>query len=298
MIVNQAVLFTKPVHHLQVDLSPEELNQCACRFFRENGFRFVFSNTVTGPELEARNVIRQHYRMYSAAACAERLQESAAVQKRFENFFHKSWHDEQAAGRIVSMPELLRHRGVDAQQLYIDWLALFDAGKTVKLRDGLIMGFIEEFNAYGINAFYPAMEEIFYHPETCIHYHVVEFDSSSISWKEFRREILGVTNAAQAAPESFRGTFYHDHPVRFPGRDNFVHGSAGPLEGLVERIIHEPGFTLTSNPVGRYLAERGVTLESFSRWRKSQSIEALGALFDETEEKNTDEIVQSLNVIA
>lgn len=293
MSVNQAVIFTKPVHHLQAEISPEELNQRARRFFEDRDFRFVLSKTVTGADLKARDVIRKHYLMYSAAACAETLQEDDAVKERFEAFFHKTWQEETAAGRIVPMPRLLQR--VDAQQLYSYWLDLYDQKQTVKLRDGLIMGYIEELNAYAVNAFYPSLEEIFYHPETLIHYHVVEFDPVQTSWKEFRKDVLGVTNAAKADPESLRGTLYRDCPVEFPGRDNFVHGSAGPFEGLVERTIHEADFELTSNPVGAYLATQGATLESFIHWKESQSIETLGNLFDETEEKNTDEILQMLD---
>jgi len=159
------------------------------------------------------------------------------------------------------------------------------------------MGFIEELNAYAINAFYPSLEAIFYHPETVIYYHVVEFDSSQTPWKEFRRNVLGTTNAGTAAPESFRGKLYKDYPVKFPGRDNYVHGSAGPLEGLVERAIHEEDFEMITNPVGAYLAARGVTLQSFARWKNNQSITTLGRLFDETEEKNTDEVFQSLEKV-
>ena len=251
---------------------------------------------MTGADLKAREVIRQHYLMYSAAACAETLTVNAVAKERFEAFFHKTWQEEMNAGRIVSMPRLLQRPGVDAQRLYNCWLELGDKKKTCKLQAGLIMGFIEELDVYGINAFYPSLEAIFYHPETLIHYHVVEFDSSQVSWKKFRQDILGVTNAAKAGPESFRGKLYSDVPVEFPGRDNFLHGSAGPIEGLVERTIHETDFELTSNPVGAHLAEQGTTLESFIRWKKSQSVEALGNLFDETEEKNTDEIGQTLKL--
>ncbi|HKL21347.1 MAG TPA: hypothetical protein VJ904_06045, partial [Tichowtungia sp.] len=71
----------------------------------------------------------------------------------------------------------------------------------------------------------------------------------------------------------------------------------GPFEGFVERTIHEADFDITTNPVGAYLAARGATLSSFAQWRAKQSLATLGALFDETEEKNTGEILQALDVI-
>ncbi len=297
MSVNQAVLFTKPVHHLRADLSPEELNQRTRRFFEEKGFRFVVSKKVTGADLKAHEIIKQHYLMYSAAACAEKVQVESVAKERFEAFFGRTWQEEVAAGRIVPMPQLLARSDLDAHQLFNYWRALCANDQTVKLQDGLIMGFIEELNRYAINAFYPSMEAIFYHPETVLYYHVVEFDASQISWRTFRQNVLGKTNASAADPESLRGKLYSEIPVEFPDRDNYVHGSAGPLEGFVERTIHEADFEMTTNPVGAYLAKRGGTLQTFSRWRTNQSITTLGNLFDETEEKNTDEISKTLENI-
>lgn len=298
MFVNQAVLFTKPTHHLRVNLSPEEIDRQLRCFFEPKGFQFVASKKVIGADLKAHDVIRQHYLMYSAAACAETVCVSESAKERFETFFGKTWQDEMDAGRIISMPQLLRRPGVGVQQLFNDWRDLCGGGKTVKLQAGFITGFDEKLGVYVIDAFYPLLESIFYHPETVMHYHVVEFDSEQTSWKAFRHDLLGTTNASTADPKSFRGKLYHDAPVEFPGRDNYVHGSAGPLEGLVERTIHEPGFEMTTNPIGAFLTERGVTLQSFSSWRTSQTLETLGNLFDETEEKNSSEIFQALEVIA
>ena len=298
MPVNQAVIFTKPVHHLRASISSEELNQRLRCFFEPKGFRFVVSKTMTGADLKARAVIKQHYLMYSVAACAETVCVSADAKEKFESFFGRTWQSEVDAGRIVPMPELLRHPDMDVHQLFTRWRALCASGQTVKLQAGFVMGFIEELNVYGINAFYPSLEALFYYPETIFHYHVVEFDSSQTSWKEFRHDLLGPTNASKADPKSFRGKLYGEIPVECPNRDNYVHGSAGPLEGFIERTIHEPDFEIKRSPIGAHLAERGITLESFTRWRTSQSLATLGDLFDETEEKNTDEVFHSLEKLA
>jgi hypothetical protein len=292
MSVNQAVIFTNPVHHLRAEISPEKLNQRLRCFFEPKGFRFIVSKKVTGADLKKHDVIKQHYLMYSAAACAETLHVTEDAKNRFEDFFGKTWMAELDAGLIVPMPRLLERTDVNVHQLFSYWRALLAAGKTVKLQAGFIMGFVGELGSYAINAFYPSMEAVFYHPDTVLHYHVVEFDSSQTSWQAFRRDLLGKTNARDANPESFRGQLYRDAPSEFPERDNYVHGSAGPLEGFVERTIHEDDFEITTSPVGAFLAARGVTLQSFSRWRTKQSLATLGNLFDETEEKNTDEIFQ------
>ncbi|MDF7822505.1 hypothetical protein P4B35_00660 [Pontiellaceae bacterium B12227] len=297
MAVNQAVIFTKPVHHLELDLTPEKLDELARAFFEQHGFSFVLSREVSGKELAERAVIKQHYLIYSTAACAEQFNISDEAKARFESAFSKTWEDELNSGKILSTAALLEEKRISVHQLFNRWNGLFGAGKAAKLQDGFIMGYLEDLEAYCVNAFYPSMEANFNNPATRINYYVVEFDSEQVSWKQFRKKVLGATNASNAVPESFRGQLYSEYPVPFPGRDNFVHGSAGPFEGFVERAIHETDFEISSNPVGVFLEGKGVTLESFAAWKAAQSITTLGDVFDATEEKNTADVFQTLEKI-
>lgn len=300
MSVNQAVVFTKPVHHLGTDLTPSMLDGRARSFFEDKGFRVVSSRKITGPELAERDVIKQHYLMYSKAACSvtvSGLHVSDEGMAAFESAFGKTWDHEVSTGRVITTATLLKEKGINVHQLFDLWNAQFAARKTAKIQDGLLMAFLDELDCYCINAFYPAMEDNFNHPATQIDYYVLEFDPEVVSWEQFRKNILGSTDAGKADPESFRGRLYAEYNVKFPGRDNFVHGSAGPFEGFVERAIHEADFNMNTNPVGAYLEGRGVSLKSFADWKASQSVSALGALFDATEEKNTDEIFQTLESV-
>lgn len=297
MSVNQSVIFTKPVHHQGIDLDPERLAALARSFFESNGLHFILHRSVTGPELAARTIIKQHYLMYSEAACAEELQVTDAGKAVFEKAFGCRWEDEVAAGRILSTKHLLETAKISTHQLFNRWNGLFGAGKTVKLQDGFIMGWLEDLELYCVNAFYPSMEDHFYHPDTIMHYFVAEFDSDQVSWKTFRKQLLGATNSSNAVPSSFRGQLYHEYPVQFPGRDNFVHGSAGPLEGFIERSIHEPEFDMASNPIGRYLMEKGISLDAFRDWKAARSITEIGDLFDETEEIDTDDALLVLDKV-
>ena len=294
-IMNQAVLFTKPLHHLGLSLTPEELDRRTRAFLEEAGFSLVLSTSLTGTDLADRDTIREHYRMYSRAACvetADELQLSEPGKARFESAFGISWQD--GAGKVFGSPELQQRKGISSHELYLLWNEEFSNGRTAKLQAGVILARLDNLDCYCINAFYPSMEENFYHPDTRIFYHVIEFDPERIPWARFRKEVLGATDAGRAAAGSFRGQLYAAHPVGFAGRDDFVHGSAGPLEGLVERIIHEHGFDMGANPVGRYLLERGITLDQFRTWKSGLTIAELGNLFDATEEKDTEEAVAYL----
>ena len=301
--VNQAVIFTKPVHHLGLPLTPAELDGQLRTFFLEKGFAIVKSKKTTGSELAARNTIRQHYLMYSQASCigsASELELLPDAGERFEEAFGKAWDAEVRAGRIVGNPALMDEKGIDAAALFNHWNSRFAAGETRKIQAGLLMAWIEELDRYCINGFYPVMEEIFNHPATVMDYHVVEFDPGQVTWECFRKKILGATNAAQADSESFRGRLYSTFgaSLEFPGRDNFAHGSAGPLEGLVERIVHEPDFDMQTNPVGRFLLGRGIDLETFKDWKSRQPVYRLGEIFDATEKKNTAEALERIAEIS
>jgi len=298
METNQAVIFTKPLHHLGIDLTPKQLDQAVRSFFTEKGFGFLLSRPLTGADLAARDAIKEHYLMYSRAACADTVEITTAGKEKFEAAFGKTWDDEMAAGHIMTTKRLLAEKGLDVHGLFDRWNRQFTARKTAKLQDGMIMAWMNDLEAYCINAFYPAMEANFYNPLTQIDYHVVEFDPAQVSWERFRRNVLGSTDASKADPDSFRGQLYAEYKVDFPGRDNFVHGSAGPLEGFVERVIHEPDFLMPDNPVGRYLAGKGVTIESFKKWKAGQSLSAIGELFDATEEKDTGEVLAILEGVS
>ncbi|MBN2684183.1 MAG: hypothetical protein JXR40_02790 [Pontiellaceae bacterium] len=290
---NQAVLFTKPVHHLGIPLTAEELGRRALEFFSERGFLLVHTRTVSGTELAEREIIRRHYLMYSKASYGD-IEISEVGRNAFAEYYGKAWDDEVAAGRMMGNPQLLESKGIDAHQLF----ALWNDTEVKKIETGLLTAWLEPLDSWCINAFYPAMEANFYHPSTRMDYYVLEFDPAEVSWRQFRKEVLGSTNAAKSAPESFRGQLYADYSVEFPGRDNFVHGSAGPLEGLIERAVHEPSFQLAENPVGRQLEERGLTLERFRAWKRNCPNTELGILFDATEEKDTAEVFPLIDTIA
>ena len=298
--INQAVVFTKPLHHLGLPLTPEQLDGRLLAFLEEKGFGIVLSRTVTGSELAERDVLKKHYLMYSKGsgiASADELEVSGAAAERFKSAFGKPWAGEVAAGRIMGNPRLMAEKGITAQQLYLLWNEQFAEKQTRKIQDGLVMAWLGELDCYCINAFYPILEEIFHAPATKIYYHVVDFDPGQLSWARFREKILGATDASRADPGSFRGQLHaaYGDALEYPGRDNFVHGSAGPVEGFIERTIHEPDFGMAANPVGRYLLGRGISLEMFRHWKARQSIPQLGALFDATEKKDTAEALSVLD---
>lgn len=300
MAINQAVIFTKPTHHLPFSITADALRDRVEAFLLDRGFYIRLQRCVDGPTLSAQGTMDQHYIVYSKAVRLDTLDTlvmSEAGLARFEERFGASWEDEKAAGRLMTTNQLLAQKGLAITDLLNAWEEQLAAGQTLKVQSGLIIGYIEAFDAYVINGFYPAMAERFHHAENLMHYFVVEFDSADCSWESFRKEVLGVTNSSKASPTSLRGQLYADFPVELPGSDNFVHGSAGPLEGFAERLVHEEEVGLATSPIGVYLQRRGVSAVTFRAWSARKPIVELAALFDLTEEKNSDEIIPILDAI-
>lgn len=94
---------------------------------------------------------------------------------------------------------------------------------------------------YVINGFYMAMREKFTKPGASIHYYLVEWDSSKLSWEDFRGRVLGGTDPASAEPGSLRKKVLEQWQTLGLSSepnvgDNGVHASASPFEALAERI--------------------------------------------------------------
>ncbi len=296
--INQAVVFTKPLHHLDLPLTPEELGQQLNVFLIEKGFRIILNRKLIGTELSKHKVLKEHYLIYSKASYGD-VVVTAEAKAIFESTFGESWENEVMAGRIMGNPQLLKEKNRSAQELYLFWNKQFSCKKTKKLQEGLIIAWIDQLDCYCINAFYPILEEFFYNPKVNLSYYVVEFDPAQTSWAAFRKKILGSTDASKADPQSFRGKLYKTYgfALEYPGRDNFVHGSAGPIEGFIERTVHEPNFDMSMSPVGKYLQGKGITLAEFKRWKSHQTIVQLGEWFNASARKNTEEILFLLDKI-
>jgi hypothetical protein len=300
MAINQAVIFTKPIYHLPFSLTADALRDRVETFLLDRGFYIRTRHCVDGQTLRSQGTMDQHYIVYSKAVRLESLDTlimSEAGLARFEERFGTSWEDEKVAGRLMTTDQLIEKKGLAITDLLEAWENHLATGQTLKVQSGLIVAFVEAFDAYVINGFYPAMAERFDNADNVMHYFVVEFDSAECSWESFRKEILGVTNSSKAASTSLRGQLFADFPVELPGSDNFVHGSAGPLEGFAERLVHEEEVGLATSPIGVYLQRRGVSAVTFRAWCARKPIVELAALFDLTEEKNSDEILPILDAI-
>lgn len=91
---------------------------------------------------------------------------------------------------------------------------------------------------------------------------LVEFDEAAVPWKTFRGDIIGSTDPTAAAQGSLRRLILEQWrelglEAEPSTADNGVHASAGPLEGLKERMTWL-GSTPADDPYAQALAAKGV----------------------------------------
>jgi len=158
---------------------------------------------------------------------------------------------------------------------------------------------------FAINGFYMAMREKYTKAGAMIHYFVVEWDSSKLSWADFRGQALGATDPALSAKNSLRSLVLERWEVLgLPASpdigNNSVHGSASPFEALVERN-NWLGVDIAVDPFGAALLKAGLTLEQLMEFRRDPQVAFGGknaSLFDSLEDVNSDECIQRLKEIA
>ena len=170
-----------------------------------------------------------------------------------------------------------------------------------------------------VNGFYPLLKAKFEAKDAKIRLFVVAFDPKILTWADFRRNVIGATNPDKAAPGSLRADILENFEalgIREPPNttDNGVHGSAGPLEALKERILWL-NFDKCADPTGSKLSELALwdpstksllddllqnpivdsnLLGGGSEWALASSKKA----FDLTEDKDTPDLYALANNLA
>merc|ERR1712186_103283 len=118
------------------------------------------------------------------------------------------------------------------------WGAAKKADKLIKFGGGFYCGVIE--GLYIFNGFFMAMRSKFTKPGTEIYYYVVEWDPKVLSWADFRGQVLGPTDPAEAPKASLRGQILAQWKelglkAQPDVGDNGMHASASPFEAFAER---------------------------------------------------------------
>jgi hypothetical protein len=139
-----------------------------------------------------------------------------------------------------------------------------------------------------------SMRGKFVAPGTSIHYYVVEFDPHTLSWADFRGNVLGPTNPAGAPAESLRGSMFKDWKslgmdTEPTVGDNCVHASASPFEGLAEKM-NWLKVSPAEDEFGAALIGAGVDESTIKEWSVDPLVKGK-SLFDALEDLDTAECI-------
>jgi nucleoside diphosphate kinase len=141
-----------------------------------------------------------------------------------------------------------------------------------------------------------SMRDCYTRPGAKIHYFLIEWDKTeqSLTWADFRGQVLGATDPEVCAPTSLRGMVkakWRELGLQGPPtvRDNGVHASASPFEALAERcnwLQTDPA----TDPYSIALANAGVSLDMQKEWMQDPQVKFEGknsSLFDTVEDMDS-----------
>jgi len=218
-------------------------------------------------------LIDKHYYAIASKATLLKPSELNVPQDKFKDKFNLEWADALASGKVFNAMDASKFLGMDAEQLAAAWTEAMNAGKVVKFGGGFYCGLVEAEGKdpiYVFNAFFMSMRAQFTKPGRSIYYYVVEWDPCSLSWADFRGQILGPTDPTKAPKDSLRGHLFEQWAelgltaVPTVG-ENGVHASASPFEAFAERN-NWLGVSLHSDVFSAQLLDVGVSEETIRAW--------------------------------
>ena len=294
---NTALVFIKP--HAATDAWEGYIKQ----HLSSSGIRIIDSGVKYAAEIDSNRLIDQHYGSLARLAVETQPAEmelSSSAKKSFADTFGVEW--DAALGSVLRNDAALAKLGVDGAALE----ALWRQGDTCKLAPGTyvsrLAGQASDAPLYTVNGFYPAMREAFVADGAEVRYLVCEFEEDVLSWRAFRRDVIGATDPEAAADGSARAALRASWEEL--GLDaapstgnNGVHASAGPLEGLKERCVWA-GATLESDAFAQQLLGAGLERATLEAWLDTNPVVTLEGktdkVFDLTEEMSAAEVLRAV----
>lgn len=179
--------------------------------------------------------------------------------------------------------------------------AITDGSDTYKLAGGSYISkvTIRDRDLAVLNGFHPAQIEHYTAPGRAI---LVLEARTNTSWSTIRNEVVGATNPQAALATSVRGSL-RDRAEEFglgevgPGT-NCIHGSAGPVEGMVE-IARFCDVPLESTALGQRLLSSDLLPKDLSWAAGNPAVGSDGVpLFDVTEEWDSERAIELLATLS
>lgn len=293
---NHAFLMLKP------HANNERAREFVQNFLKKQGIEVLKDGEITAKEIEEKHLIDNHYGCVAEKAVNTDPHDLVIPDdalKSFEDCYGISWELALKQDLICNAKQAMKRLDWNTEELGAHWDELKLGVGKVKFGGGFYCGFLK--GIYVINGFYMAMRNKYVIDGSSICWFQLHWQSSRLSWKKFRDEIVGDTDPATAAPHSIRGQFFKQwQTLGLKAQphvgDNVIHGSASPLEALTEKMTWL-GDEFANDAFGKLLKEQGVNEELLAKWQQNPTVEMNGRkcpLFDHIENKDASDCLRSL----
>ena len=195
---------------------------------------------------------------------------------KFHNEFGLSWEEAISSNIVYNADDAMNLLNVTPKELNSMWWR----SPRLDLNGGVYIGKIKTLavgTIYVINGFYPEMRAQYTdNQEASIYYFNVGFDSNTLSWLDFRRNIVGCDDPKSAGTYTIRGQIYENwHDYDLTNRpdiiNNGIHVSASPFEAFMERV-NWLKISPKDDVYGEKLLKSGLTLEHFREFHLNPSV--------------------------
>lgn len=303
---NSAFVFIKPhaVTDKVKDLVKETLEKFEISIKKEG--------SIEGEEIDKKMLIDKHYYAIAAKATLKKPNELPVPKDKFKEFFGIDWDEALKQEKVFNAMGACEKLGVDATKLDEMWATCKKEKKLIKFGGGFYCGKLPlpdpaGGEIYAFNGFFMAMRSKFVAPGCSIYYYVVEWDSATTSWEDFRGKVLGPTDPATAPEGSLRALIagkWEELGLKEPCNtgDNGVHASASPFEALAERM-NWLGYRAERDQFGKLLLKAGVPTGVIKAWSTDPQV-TFGVLpitksiFDTLEDTDSDYCLALCQMIA
>jgi len=241
--------------------------------FEKKSIKVVKEGKIDAETIDKKQFIDKHYYAIASKATLLTPDKLNVPADKFKKQFGLEWEDVLKDGKALNAKDACEKFGVDADELDKMWGGAKKANNLVKLGGGFYCAKLEKDGKgpfYVFNGFFMTMRASYVQPGTCIYYYVVEWNPKDLSWADFRGQVLGPTDPADAPKDSLRGGALADwENLGLPSKpntgENCCHASASPFEGLCERM-NWLGYKADKDKWGSALLEAGVRMKTIKEW--------------------------------
>jgi adenylate kinase family enzyme/nucleoside diphosphate kinase len=291
--MNTALVFIKP-HAVN-----DSIRSLVVQHLKEHNVTMLSEGRMESTYIKEHGIIDSHYAalaMNAVKLLPSELAVGAEKKAEFEAKFGIGWDAAMAEGKLLNLAQFQQLKPeLDAGAIEQKWRAK----PPLKLGPGNYVGHFEEEGVYVVNAFYSQMREKYIRADAAVVWFAVEFAEADLSWQRFRGKVIGATDPTKAEAGSLRRKILDGWQglglAAEPNTgDNGVHASAGPIEGLRERMTWL-GRRREDDPTGQRMLAAGVDGGVLDAWCSNSVCEIggkKGPAFDLLEDLDTSEVIR------